>query len=221
MLLKTTFGAITAIASYTLLEAVRNRLVYLAVGLVLLGFVLVEFVSEVAITESVEFQSAFLGGFLRACSVLVVSLFVVTSIVREFNDKVLELVLSLPIPRSSYFLGKLLGFCAFSLLIAALFSAALLLYAPASAAIFWGLSLWCELALVVALSLLCLFTFSQVTLALSAVFAFYILARSMTAFQLMADSPLLHSRSAAQQLMNGLMDGIAFLLPDLDRFTPF
>ncbi len=92
---------VAVIAAYTLLEGMRNRLAWLVLGIIVAVFGLSEFIAEVAITETVEFQSAFLGATLRGFSVFMVSLFVITSMVRELNDKGLDLVLSLPIPRAS------------------------------------------------------------------------------------------------------------------------
>lgn len=208
-----------AIALFTFLEALRNRLVWLVLGFVLVGFGLAEFLGAVAITETRQFQSGFMGALLRASAVFIVSLFVITSMVREFNDKGLELVLSLPIPRSRYFLGKLLGFSALAAVVASISGLCLLLYAPPLQVAIWTLSLSCELLIMTALSLLCLFTFNQVTAALSAVMAFYLLARSMTAIQLMGHFPIVSTDSLAQSVIVGFLDGLAFVLPELDRFT--
>lgn len=208
-----------AIAYYTLLEALRNRLLWLLVGVLLAGFGLAEFLGAVAITETRQFQSGFMGALLRAFAVFVLSLFVITSMVREFNDKGLELVLSFPIPRSSYLFGKLVGYAGLALVIAAVSALCLLAYAPGFQALLWALSLTMELLIVIAVSLLCLFTFSHVTLALSAVMAFYLLSRSMTAIQLMGHFPVIAPETVAQDVIVGFLDALAFLLPDLDRFT--
>lgn len=208
------------IALFTLLEALRSRLSWLLVAIVLGGIGVVELIGAVAITETRQVQSGTLGALLRLCAVLVVTLFVITSMVRELNDKVLELVLALPIPRAAYYLGKLLGYALFSLIIASLFAALTAFYAPPSQAFYWGLSLAAELWLVTALSLLCLFSFNQVTVALSAVTAFYVLGRAIGAIQLLGHGGLAAQDELAQRLVNGLLDGIAFLLPDLYRFTP-
>ena len=212
-------NSFVAIAAYTVLEAMRNRLLWLVFGFIFGSFVLTEFIGEVAITESTSIQGGFLGAMLRGATVFMLCLFVITSVVREFNDKVLELVLSLPVPRSSYFLGKMLGYSALSILCAALCGLCLLIYVPATQVALWTASLFLELMLMTALSLLCLFTFAHVTLALSAVMAFYLLARTINAFQLIAESPLIASNSLGQGVMDRFIEGLAFLLPDLDRFT--
>ena len=41
----------------------------------------------------------------------------------------------------------------------------------------------------------------------------------MAALQIMAREPLVESASTAQQFAGVLVDALAFLLPDLDRFT--
>ncbi|HSS66655.1 MAG TPA: ABC transporter permease [Gammaproteobacteria bacterium] len=208
-----------AIAYYTLLEALRNRLLWLVVGVLLAAFGLAEFLGAVAITETRQFQSGFMGALLRAFAVFVLSLFVISSIVREFNDKGLELVLSFPMPRSSYLLGKLIGFSGLALVVAASSGLCLLAYAPPFQAFLWALSLAMELFIVTAVSLLCLFTFTHVTVALSAVMAFYLLSRSMTAILLMGHFPVIASDSLAQDAIVAFLDALAFLLPELDRFT--
>lgn len=212
-------SAYFAIASFTLLEALRNRLLWLLVVLLIGGFGLSEFIGEIAITEAGQFRSGFLGAVLRICAVVVLALFVITSVIRELNDKQLELVLSLPMTRTSYFLGKLLGFSLLGLLVAAVFSAVLMIYSPPLQALLWGLSLFCELGIVIAFSLLCLFTFNQVTAGVSAVMAFYVLARSLSAIQLMGKGPFYDPDALSQTFINGFISALAFVLPELDRFT--
>jgi hypothetical protein len=69
------------------------------------------------------------------------------------------------------------------------------------------------------LGLLCLFSLHQVTFALSMVAGFYLLSRSISAIQLMGQSPLVDA-GLSQQAIGTLVDIIAFLLPELYRFTP-
>ena len=77
---------ISTIAFYTFLEATRNRLLWLVVAFVVIGFGLSQFVSEIAITESATFQSSLLAAMLRFFAVFTIALFVITSMVREFDD---------------------------------------------------------------------------------------------------------------------------------------
>lgn len=209
---------IRTIAYYTVLEALRNRLLWLALLVVGLCLGLAAFLQQVAVTESREIQSSFVAALLRLSAVFIVCAFIITSMVREYNDKGLELFLALPMPRASYFFGKLAGFGACAGLLAALFCLPLLLYAPPAAVALWGLSLVCELAIMSAMSLFCVITLTQILPAMSAVLAFYLLSRSVAALQLIGLGPLIEP-GFSQKTANLIINGIAALLPRLDTFT--
>lgn len=210
---------ILPIARYTLLEALRNRLLWLALILVVGGLAFTQFLQQVALTESNEIQAALLAALVRVGAVFMLASFVITSMVREFNDKVMELVLSRPIRRSSYFFGKLAGYAAVALALALISSLALALFASAPRVALWGLSLACELLIMTAFSLFCVLSLTQVTSALAAVAGFYLLGRSISALQVMAANPLSGDLSLGQQVINAIVSVIAFVLPGLDRMT--
>ena len=75
------------------------------------------------------------------------------------------------------------------------------------------------LLIVTAFSLLCLFTFSHVTLALSVVMGFYLLSRTISAIQLIGTGPLAETSTLSQQVINAFLGGLAFVLPELHNFT--
>jgi ABC-type Na+ efflux pump permease subunit len=210
---------ILPIARYTLLEALRNRLLWLALMLVAAGLAFTQFLQQVTITESVQIQAALLAALLRIGAVFILAAYVVTSMVREFNDKVTELILSRPLRRSSYFFGKLAGYAAVALALALISSLPLLLFVPAARVALWCLSLACELLLVTAFALFCVFSLTQVMSALAAVTCFYLLSRSISALQIMAANPLSDTLSAGQKVVNFVIDAIAFVLPGVDRMT--
>jgi len=207
------------IARFTFLEAVRNRLFVLVMVGVVCAFGLAEFIGELAITETKQIQGALLSSLLRIFSISIIGLFVVTSVTRELNDKGLEMIMSLPVPRHRYLFGKLCGYAGLALLVSFIICLPLIIYAPLGRVAYWFFSLLCEQLIVVALSLVCLFTFSNVTVSFTAVMAFYLLSRSMQAIQLLSESPVLEFNTLSQDFMNRLLDGIALILPDLSAFT--
>src|SRR5690606_35563285 len=73
--------------------------------------------------------------------------------------------------------------------------------------------------IVIALSLLCLLTFSNVTVSFVLAALFYLLSRAMHAVQLIGSSPLMESQSFSQEFIKFVLDAIAFVLPDLHDFT--
>ncbi len=209
---------IRTIAYYTFLEALRNRLMWLIVAVALIGIGISGFLNALAITESRQIQIALLAAFLRFSAVFLIATFVVTSMVREFNDKGLELVLALPLPRVGYLFGKLAGFALLSVIPALLFGLLTLFFTPPLQTALWMVSLLCELWIVAAFSLLCVLTFNQIMTALSAAMAFYLLARSISALQSIGSSPQA-DHSVSQQVINTVINTISSLLPHLDQFT--
>ena len=213
------FSQVLTISRFTIIESLRNRLLLLTFLVIGISFALVEFIGDLAITEHRVTQVAILAAFLRISAVVMVTLFVVSSTVRELQDKTLEMILAMPIRRGNYYLGKLIGYFYIALLVSIIFSVLLLLYADAEQVFIWMISLFFELILVVALSLVMLFTFNQVPSALTAVFIIYGASRIVTSIFLMAKFPIIAHTSMAQKFMDSVIELMTWLLPDLHRFT--
>ncbi|MGH8120416.1 MAG: hypothetical protein ACRESK_07360, partial [Gammaproteobacteria bacterium] len=79
-------GAIVTIARYVVIEAARNRLP----GLLLMGLIgifgLGEFIGGLAITETAQVQCSLVAFIMRLAAVFIISLFVITGVVRDFNE---------------------------------------------------------------------------------------------------------------------------------------
>ena len=213
------FSPILTISRYTLIESLRNRLLLLSFLVIAISFALVEFIGDLTITEHRVTQVAILAAFLRMSAVVIITLFVVSSTVRELHDKTLEMILAMPIHRGSYYLGKLMGYFYIAALVSVIFAVLLLMYADSEMVFIWMLSLFLELVLVVALSLVMLFTFSQVPSALTGVFIIYGASRIATTIYLMAKYPIIAHSSMAQQFMDSFIELLTWLLPDLHRYT--
>ncbi|MDH3320336.1 MAG: ABC transporter permease, partial [Betaproteobacteria bacterium] len=178
------------LARSALLEARRSGLPWLALGLLAAALGLAAFLSQVTVTEGREFQAAFAAALLRAGAAFLLAAHVAASVVREANDKVLELALALPLSRSQYYLGKLAGYGAIGLGMAAAFALPMLLWAQPASVALWGTSLAFELLLVGAASLFFAVTLANVVPAIAATAGLYLLARSIAAIQLLARGPL-------------------------------
>lgn len=206
------------LARLVLIEARRGGLPWLAAASVAAGAGLAAFLSQVALTESVSLQAAIVAAVLRACAVFLVAAHVAASTVREINDKGLELLLALPLSRTSQYLGRLAGHCATGAMLAAAFALPLLLWASPAAVGLWGLSLACEAALVAAITLFFAMTLTQLVPALAATAGLYLLGRSIAAIQLIASGPLAEP-SVAREVARWCLDAVALLLPQLDAAT--
>jgi ABC-type transport system involved in multi-copper enzyme maturation permease subunit len=208
------------IARYTLKEAMRNRLLWLLLAAAAGAVGLSGFLQELALTESRQLQAALLAAVLRLAAVFLIATFVISSMVREANDKGLELLLALPLPRAAWLLGKLAGFGLLALLPALLFGALGLFFAPPDQAAMWALSLLCELWIVAAFSVLSMLTLKQVLPALAAAGGFYLLARSIGTLQLLGHGPGRGSGGGhGQAWLDAGVNLLALLLPHLDQYT--
>ena len=209
---------IQAIAHYTLLEARRTRLpLLLAVALVLM-LALAFFVSELAVIESARLRVSFYAAGARFAAVFIVAAHVLGSITREFNDKGIDALLALDLPRSHYVLGKLGGFLALAALVAVITCVPLLVQASPVAVLQWAAALALELAVVAAFSLFGVIAFGQFIPAAALVLAFYLLARSLTAIQLISANPISGAGSLSHEVGRWMVDALALVMPALDRW---
>ena len=207
------------IARFTLLEAIRTRLPLVVVAVFALIWASSYFVNQISITESARLQSSFFAAAARLASVFVLALYITSSLAREFNEKGLELALALDLPRSTYLIGKLAGFIAVGMMLALVAALPLTAFVPLPVAATWAMSLGLELAIVCAASLFCIVTFNQILASVTLVAGFYLLARSITAMRLMAESPILGALSDARPFLNFGVEALAYLVPPLDRFS--
>ncbi|MEO8143992.1 MAG: ABC transporter permease subunit [Betaproteobacteria bacterium] len=206
------------VARYTLVEALRSGLPWLAAACLVAVLGLSGFLSQVAITEAAALQAATSAALLRACAMFLIAAHVVASAAREANDKGLELALALPISRPAYYLGKLLGFACVGALLAALFALPLLLWAKPVDVTAWWISLAAESALIAAAALFFASALAQTVAAIAAVAGLYLLGRSISAIQAIAGGPLAED-SFAGHAAGWLVDALALLLPRLDAAT--
>ena len=210
--------AAATLARTVLLEARRGGLPWAALGVLVAALALSAFLSQVALTEGRELQSSVTAALLRAAAVFLLAAHVAASTLREANDKGLELLLALPLGRTTHYLGRLAGHAACGAALAVAFSLPLLLWASPAAVAAWGLSLVVECALVAAAALFFAMSLSNLVAAISATTGLYLLARSVTAIQALAASPL------AEPTVGGnaarlAVDAVAALLPRLDSVT--
>ena len=202
-----------------LIEAVRSRLPWLLLIVIAVAFGLSQFLGQVAIIEHREIQATLQGAFLRMTAVFIIATFVITSMVREANDKVTELLLSQPAARATYYFGKLAGYATVAALVAVIFALPLVFFAPLPALLAWTISLACELSMMAAMSLFCVLSLTQILPALSATAAFYLLGRSLAAMKLIAAASVATQPTFADQAISAMVGAVSLVLPSIDQMT--
>jgi hypothetical protein len=210
---------IGTITRFTLLEAWGTRLPWLWVTVLACVGAASFFIRHIAITESERLQWSFYASGVRLAAVLTLALYITSSVVREFNDKGLEMLLALDLPRAGYVAAKVVAFFAIALAMALLAALPLAWTRPLAGVVPWFLSLACELAIVGLFATFCVMTFQHVLPSVLSTAAFYLLARTIDALRLMSEAALLGDLGGVRALFEYGFDAIALLLPALDRFT--
>ena len=211
--------AVATLARYTFIEALRSNFVAVAAVVIVCVGALGQFFAELALTDAAAIRALSMAWILRVAAVFLLAAFAISTVVRDQNDKGLELLLALPWPRAGYLMGKWLGCAATGILLAFMFTLALALAAPLPGVAAWGLSLALEMLVVASAGVLCALTFKHVVGSLAAVAAFYALCRTMGALLAIGASRHAPADSAAFRAANLALEGIAALLPRLDMFT--
>jgi len=207
---------ILGIARFVLLEGLRSGLPWLALAFIGASICFAAFLGEVALTETRELQAAASAAFLRAGAAFLIAGHVVASTAREASDRVLDLALTLPISRSTYYAGKLVGFAGCALLLATAFAMPLILWSTPAALVSWWVSLTAEMMLVAAMALFFSMPLSGLVPAIAATAGLYLLGRSISTIQAIAAGPLAQAQDDA---LRGIVGSLALLIPRLDAVT--
>jgi len=207
-----------AIARATIIEAIGSRLAAIALVFAACVCGLAIFAGELALTETREVRATLAAAALRAGTVFLLIAFVVSSMVREYQDQIVAVTIAHAAPRGAYVLGKLAGYSAVAWLLASLAGAALFVFDLSAAALLWTISLALELTIVAAASLFCVLTLTHFVAAFAAVAAFYLLGRSLAAIEIIATSSG-ETASAADRVLASGITVVSWLMPRLDAMT--
>ena len=213
------FQRITTISQFVVLESVRSRFFLLILFAVFASFIIGIFAQSVSVTEGDLTLTSLVAALLRFVTILSLSLLIVTTISREFQSQSFDIVLASDMTRTEFYLGKLLGFSINAFFIIIVFSLCLLFIAAPSQVLIWSTSLFLEALIIIAFALFCSVSIEQQPISIFVILAFYLLARSISALKLIAETPILRDESLFLSVMPQVIGFISMLLPDLSRFT--
>ena len=207
------------IARFTSIEVLRGRLLPVLALALLVAAGSAWFVASLAITETGAYRAAMLAATLRIMTVVLVALYTAAGMVRDYQEKTLELVLAGAVTRVQYFIGRLAGFSLIAVICTAAAAVVMLSAGPAPAVLDWSARLLLELLLVTAASMTAVVTFRQLPPALAATGLFYVAARALSALELLSRSTLAGAGDVPHALMAGVIQALGYLLPELSRFA--
>jgi len=208
------------VARYTLCEGVRTRVLWTIACSLLLLCVIGLMIEQLAITESARIRLAFLGASCRLAVTAILCQHIVAGMVREFHDQAVQLILALPLRRSAYYAGKLLGYCSLCLLVVAIAGTVLAPFSQWRLLIPWLVMLFAEAALMTGISLFCAMGTRQVLSGTLLAAAFYALARSIATIEHLAAARLTaQSEEIFARATSAAVELLSVALPDLSNFA--
>lgn len=202
---------------YVLTAAVRDRLIISLLVMIGLGTALSVFLGTAAYVEKYQFVLVFTASALRLLSVLGLVLFCVFFIRRSFDNKDVDYLLSRPVSRTGFIVSHALAFSLIAVLMAAACTLAVYMAAPITFGmghVMWGVSLMCELMIMVNAALFFSMVLPSASTSAMAVLGLYILSRTIGIL-----IGIVMSGLAASPMMKGLaatMKFISLIIPRLD-----
>jgi ABC-type transport system involved in multi-copper enzyme maturation permease subunit len=208
-----------SILKYILITGIRDRL-YIGLFITLAAsFSLSIFLGSTAMVEQQQMTAAYVAGSSRIILAIGMILFVCLSLNRAFENKEVEFIISKAISRETFILGYLIGF----------FLAALLIFIPLTAAIFFitnankvGLIIWLatllsENLIVISFALLASLILKNSFSSIMASFGFYIISRMMGVLVFAINLPQNFSQ-ASSHFSETSLKILSALFPRLDLF---
>jgi hypothetical protein len=203
-----------------LLLAWRSRLWLAMAGVALLLFLAARLMGASAMTENTRTAIVLYGAFARLAVAFLVAAFVTVAVTREEQERGLEWVLALPLPRAAPLVGNALGYLAVAAGCAGMAALPLLAWAAPAAVLGWALSLAMEACVVALLALLGAVTLRRAELALAFTAGAYALMRSLGTLLVMARGEAESGAGLMDRLATWFFNALHALLPNLGDFAP-
>lgn len=198
----------------------RTRSVLVLAVVIALVFGLANFLAGLAVTEVAAQRVTFHAGLARPVLVLLFALVTVVALVRELDDRVLDMLLARPLARRTWYLARLSSQLLAACVLAAATALPLVTLVPPTALAAWTLSFACELAIVAALALALATSLGRVAPAMGVIGGFYALSRAMSSLVLMAMGLASEPAHPGARLVAAGVYGLALVLPDFSRYAP-
>jgi len=210
---------IRTIAQYSVLEGLRGRVILVGCTLILASILLAEFSGQLVLTDTWQTKISIYAFLARISLIALIAIYIINSLVRDRIENQTEWLLSTDMPRVSYLLGRTLGFLIVTCVVVALVSIYPLFYSQAGSASLWIISLLAEALIVVFLAVFIAITFNNTVISFITVSAFYLLARNIGNFVLIAQSNIVADQTMFISLARYAMNLVHYLLPDLWRYA--
>jgi len=201
---------------YVLTAAIRDKLFYAVILLMIIGSSLPLFLGSSAVIEQGRFSLVFAAGGLRFAGVLVLVLFVVNFVRRSFDSKDVDFLLSRPISRIQFLFSFAAAFTVLAVILGLAIGLSLYALGPelfGEGHLLWAFSIIIEYIIMANAALFVAMALPSATVASVVCFAFYVLARMMGTFLGIVDANYVNYDHGA---MNFTIQFVSTVMPRLD-----
>lgn len=214
-----------SIIRYTQLTALRSKLFLGLATLLLFAIALSLFLGSTALVEQAHSTLIYAANSSRFILVVGLIIFICNHVHHALESKEIDFLLTTPISRTYFICGYWLSFIIIALYITIPVATILTMLGyymmdsiPLSYYLVWALSLFGELAIILAFSLTAALILRSSISAILGSMAFYILARMMAFFNYVQYNTEMHGNSQGL-LVDYILTPISMLLPRLDLFS--
>ncbi|MGB7184231.1 MAG: hypothetical protein WA888_10935 [Burkholderiaceae bacterium] len=219
-------SSLSIIARFTWLEARYGHLLWIALLMSVLLLISGWFLQAISVIELDLNAVSIMAPVARLVAIAIIGVFVISGTCRTLEQRGLDMILSAPVSRSQWLLGRLTGLMLAAIVIAIFAGLPLTLFASPLRVAQWTLSLAGELVMVAALGLMLSVSLTRLPAALLGLFSVYLCARTIGVISLLNASGIPSTISdkadvvAGTDLLSTLSDAVvtslSVLLPRLD-----
>lgn len=209
-----------SVIKYIILTSLRDK-IYLSIFLALIAiFGIAIFLGNTTLVEQSQTAAIYLSSASRNIIIFGNILFVCLTISKSFENKEVEFIISKPISREKFILSYLIGFLitAFFIILTLVFMLILIAKTNKIGILFWFLSLFCEVIIMISFAFLVSLILKNSFLSILATLGFYLISRMMGIFVLAINLPqnLLEIKN---NFLGLILKIISIAFPRLDLFT--
>jgi hypothetical protein len=211
--------AVLGLARLTLLEARRTAVGKSALAAIAIAACLALFVDRVVLIDQERATVVTYAVIVRLAIVLTLGLAIVANTVRDFNERIIDNFLALPLTRMQYAVGKWLGWTVVAVLCALSAGLPLTAFSSTPGRLQWTFSFAAEMAVIASLALVLALGLGRVITAMFAFCAMYLFARVSSMLMLLSSNMGADQGSLIDRFDARYVELAGYLLPRLDRFA--
>jgi len=205
---------------YQIAGIVNRRFFALLLIICVIGLAASSFIAELSIINSQQISNAALADYFRYILVLLSLLIICNNIAQDYEFRLFERILSMPVSRWQYVAAQILLVMAVNLILVVPVLLLFSFLADFQQAIYWTTAVWLELLLVGCIGLLAIISLEKLPSAIMLSLALYLLVKFSGLISLMlSESVRLNESSSSSVFVESIFKMLQNVLPSAQSFA--